>query len=570
MYNEFFGFREPPFSIAPDPRYLYLSDRHKEALAHLMYGVRGQGGFIVITGEVGTGKTTVSRCFLDAVPRHVDMALILNPKLSARELLASICDELKIEQLESRTIKQLIDQVNRHLLKSHAEGRHTVLMIDEAQNLSADVLEQLRLLTNLETSEKKLLQIVLLGQPELQDLLAQPSLRQLNQRVTARYHLEALGQSELPAYISYRLSVAGQRQQIFTPGAIKQLYRISGGVPRLINLVCDRALLGAYAENEHEIRPEHIRSAAREVLQRRTTMRSLSFGGDWLRLATVVTSLAAAVVLTLVLVTQNRSDSSAVATNGTPEATSSAERTGGIRPIEIAEPPSTVANKSLLTNRPVDPEPVIETPDLSSDLFVMPESFRQLFSLWGEDYHVADDDNACEFAESVRLSCLYRKGTRLILQQINRPAILELKMEDGLTSYVPVSGLRGTTAQVMTRDGSFDIPFSELERYWYGDFILLWSPPPFMDEEVPPNSRVSERFWVSAQLREIIGKADLSSQRKQQLLASGYEDQLRWYQESRNLTADGIAGVMTLIQINNDLNPAVPRLMQGESARETR
>ena len=250
MYYDFFGFREPPFSIAPDPRYLYLSARHKEALAHLMYGVQGQGGFIVITGEVGTGKTTVSRCFIENAPDNVDIALILNPRLSARELLSSICDELEIAQPIGVTIKELVDLINQDLLKAHAAGRHKVLMIDEAQNLSAEVLEQLRLLTNLETAEKKLLQIVLLGQPELQEILALPELRQLNQRVTARYHLGAIGKDELPAYLRYRLSVAGMRGDIFSPRSVRRLYRESQGIPRLINLISDRALLGAYAEGE--------------------------------------------------------------------------------------------------------------------------------------------------------------------------------------------------------------------------------------------------------------------------------------------------------------------------------
>ncbi|MEP2614024.1 ExeA family protein, partial [Marinobacter alexandrii] len=272
MYYDFFGFREPPFSIAPDPRYLYLSERHKEALAHLMYGVKGQGGFIVITGEVGTGKTTVSRCFIENAPENADIALILNPRLSARELLSSICDEMGVTHPANATIKELVDLINQDLLRAHAAGRHKVLMIDEAQNLSADVLEQLRLLTNLETAEKKLLQIVLLGQPELQQILAMPELRQLNQRVTARYHLNAIGRAELPNYLSYRLSVAGMRGDIFSAGAVSRLYKESQGIPRLINLISDRALLGAYAEGEHEITTAHIRNAAREVRGDASTM----------------------------------------------------------------------------------------------------------------------------------------------------------------------------------------------------------------------------------------------------------------------------------------------------------
>lgn len=265
MYLDFFGLKEFPFSIAPDPRYLYMSERHREALAHLLFGVGGQGGFVVLTGEVGTGKTTICRCFLGQVPETTDVAFVINPKLSAHELLASICDELKIEYGDGATIKTLNDEINRYLLTAHARGRHTVLVVDEAQNLSVDVLEQLRLLTNLETSEKKLLQIILLGQPELRSLLAQPELRQLAQRVTARYHLDALNRLEVGAYLKCRLAVAGRTSSVFTQGAIRKLYRLSGGIPRLINLIADRALLGAYASHSEFVDPVHVKQAFREI-----------------------------------------------------------------------------------------------------------------------------------------------------------------------------------------------------------------------------------------------------------------------------------------------------------------
>ncbi|WP_304439684.1 ExeA family protein, partial [Oleiphilus sp. HI0043] len=227
-----------------------MSERHREALAHLLYGVSGQGGFVVLTGEVGTGKTTICRCFLNQIPKNTDVAFIINPKLSARELMASICDELGIAYPDSASIKVLNDLINSYLLDAHANNRHTVLIIDEAQNLRVDVLEQLRLLTNLETSEKKLLQIILLGQPELREVLAQNDLRQLAQRITARYHLCELSKVEVGAYVNCRLSVAGRRGRLFNQKAIKTLFNLSGGVPRLINLICDRALLGAYAMQE--------------------------------------------------------------------------------------------------------------------------------------------------------------------------------------------------------------------------------------------------------------------------------------------------------------------------------
>src|SRR3954470_21230942 len=209
MYAPFFGLAREPFSIAPDPHFLYMSEAHREALAHLLYGLGGGGGFVLLTGEIGAGKTTVCRCFLDQVPAHCDVAYVFNPKLGAIELLETVCGGFGIDAASAVTIKDYVDALNDFLLRSHAAGRQAVLIIDEAQSLSAEVLEQLRLLTNLETSERKLLQIILIGQPELRDMLARPELEQLAQRVIARYHLPALTESETGAYVAHRLAVAG-------------------------------------------------------------------------------------------------------------------------------------------------------------------------------------------------------------------------------------------------------------------------------------------------------------------------------------------------------------------------
>ena len=266
MYKEYFGLKEDPFSIAPDPQFLYMSSRHREALAHLIYGMKADSGFVLLTGEVGTGKTTVCRCLLGQIPDKSEIAFILNPKLSVVELLATICDELGIGYpAGNQSVKVFIDQINLYLLKAHAEGKRTVLIIDEAQNLSIDVLEQIRLLTNLETDKRKLLQVVMLGQPELNHLLNQPELRQLSQRVTARYHLEPLSKHELQGYLSHRLAVAGVERPLFPEKTIGKLYSLTGGVPRLINLLCDRALLGAYVKEENIISPALLTEAASEV-----------------------------------------------------------------------------------------------------------------------------------------------------------------------------------------------------------------------------------------------------------------------------------------------------------------
>lgn len=266
MYREYFGLKELPFSIAPDPRYLYMSNQHQEALAHLVYGINSEGGFVVLTGEVGTGKTTVCRCLLEQIPENCDIAFILNPKLTVEELLATVCDELGISHPEGNTsIKVFVDRINDFLLDAHARGRKTVLIIEEAQNLNTEVLEQVRLLTNLETNQRKLMQIIMLGQPEFREMLSRPELRQLAQRVTARYHLGSLSRKEVAAYVNHRLAVAGTHSKLFPDSTIGKLYRLSGGIPRLINLLCDRALLGAYVQGQDRIDKPTLTKAAREV-----------------------------------------------------------------------------------------------------------------------------------------------------------------------------------------------------------------------------------------------------------------------------------------------------------------
>jgi type II secretory pathway predicted ATPase ExeA len=257
MYMRFFGLKQEPFSLAPDPRYLYMSKRHREALAHLLYGVGGGGGFVLLSGEIGAGKTTVCRCFLEQIPKRCNVAYIFNPKLTVLELVKSICDEFHIPAPKVRgtaTVKTYVDALNDFLLRTHAVGQNNVLIIDEAQQLSAEVLEQLRLLTNLETNERKLLQIVLIGQPELRTMLERPDLEQLAQRVIARFHLKALTIKETEHYIRHRLSVAGMTRAIpFDRKALQRIHEISRGVPRRINLLCDRVMLGAYAHGKHAI-----------------------------------------------------------------------------------------------------------------------------------------------------------------------------------------------------------------------------------------------------------------------------------------------------------------------------
>lgn len=267
MYTGFFGLTSQPFSIAPNPDFMFLSARHAEALAHLRYGLGEAGGFVLLTGEVGTGKTTVSRCLLQELTDQTEVAFILNPTLNELELLAAICDQLKIRYKKSdASLKMLTDKITNRLMKNHQAGKNTILIIDEAQHLQPAVLEQLRLLTNLETNTKKLLQVILIGQPELQQLLQRQDLRQLAQRITARYHLMPLTEQEVQQYVSYRLQVAGCSRPVFTSSAIKKLFQLSGGIPRLLNLICDRALLGGYSQQKALIDAALVNQAASEVL----------------------------------------------------------------------------------------------------------------------------------------------------------------------------------------------------------------------------------------------------------------------------------------------------------------
>ncbi len=281
MYLSFFGLNEKPFAITPDPRYLYLSERHAEALAHLLYGINEAGGFVQLTGEVGTGKTTTIRSLLAQTPKNAEVALILNPRMNAAEFLLTICEEIGIgvpDHAEG-SLKDLVDILNDYLLKAHAAGRRVVLVVDEAQNLSTEVLEQVRLLTNLETNTQKLLQIILIGQPELRELLDRNELRQLAQRITGRYHLDPLSADETAAYVRHRLRVAGATTDMFTGPGLAEVYRLSGGVPRVINVIADRALLGAYTQDRHRVVGSLVREAATEVFGRQFAPAWLPWAG---------------------------------------------------------------------------------------------------------------------------------------------------------------------------------------------------------------------------------------------------------------------------------------------------
>ncbi|MGH8300871.1 MAG: ExeA family protein, partial [Steroidobacteraceae bacterium] len=397
MYLAFFGLNEKPFSITPDPRYLYLSERHAEAMAHLLYGINEAGGFVQLTGEVGTGKTTIVRSLLAQAPKNAEIALILNPRMTAPEFLLTICEELGIGVPDSATqsLKDLVDILSQYLLRAHAGGRRVVVVVDEAQNLAPEVLEQVRLLTNLETNTQKLLQIILIGQPELRELLARNELRQLAQRITGRYHLSPLSAEETTAYVRHRLRVAGATADIFNRFALEEIYRLSGGVPRVINVICDRALLGGYSLDRHRITGPLVRNAASEVFGKRFAPRWLPWAG----------TAAVAVVLAggsfglwrLQPWRWSQARTATPASAGPAKPDREAERKTA--PVAAAKAAATA------TQQPLSALLAKYASDTSTDA-----AFSTLFGLWGIRYAPGGTD-PCTQAAQHGLACLTERGS---------------------------------------------------------------------------------------------------------------------------------------------------------------
>lgn len=559
MYNDFFGFRESPFTIAPDPRYLYLSERHKEGLAHLLYGVSGQGGFVVLTGEVGTGKTTLCRHFLEQIPENVDIALVFNPKVSARELLATICLELGMPEVRGRSIMEMINRLNDYLLQAHAKGRHTLVVIDEAQNLSVEVLEQVRLLTNLETSEKKLVQIALLGQPELATLLDSPRLRQLSQRVTARYHLDQLSRRETDNYIAYRLSVAGQKGTIFSRRALAAVYRRSHGIPRLINLICDRSLLGAYTRNCVTINAATVRRAAREVLGDGREER-------WLRPSRVLKSRPqfklglSAFLLTVAAGTLMMSTTDEVAER--MPVVFGAETAGGDDPPLIAQA-GRRADKGQVkrqANPGTHQGAGLSLGSLNSEAS-RTRAYQTLFDVWGYDYRPSEHGKACEWGETRGLGCLHRQGNWSRLALLDRPAVLELINQKGEPVSAVVLALEPGRARLEVGDERQWVSRDAVEAVWFGDYSLLWRVPPWDSRLIEPGSTRNRELWLHQALRKAEEALSLAPGSPDDEL----EPRIVAFQRREGLRTDGVIGPLTLIRLNHYMGRSVPRLSSASS-----
>lgn len=566
MYNQFFSLKQAPFSIAPDPRYLLMTHGHREALAHLLYGVNSGGGLVLLTGEVGAGKTTVCRGFLEMVPANCNVAYIFNPKLTVNELLRSICDEFGVDyrkdSKDAATVKDYVDALTGFLLAAHAEGQNNVLVIDEAQNLSADVLEQLRLLTNLETNERKLLQITLIGQPELRAMLDRPDLKQLAQRVIARYHLQPLSEQETASYIQHRLAVAGLTTALpFQKRLMKQIHRLTHGVPRRINLLCDRALLGAYAEDKREVSRAIIRKAATEVFGRQTAAPR-----RWRRTGAIVATgvMASAAVAWAAAWTMNSGLGGMPfrfgATTSETKPTAAAIQDAA---IAFAPDSATAAGKAVPADllQPLA-APIISERDGSSGIGLKneDEAYRQLARMWG----AALPDNApCLAARNHDLHC-YKSGSGLAgLRQVDRPAILAMRDDAGNAYHVILAELMDSNATIQVGDARQTVSMVMLTRYFSGEFATFWRAPQSHRKELQHGDRGPEVDWAAAQLAKLGGEPPPDENR---LFDKNMVKRVREFQLAQGLNVDGVVGPVTFMHLNRVAGVDEPRLTTGRSA----
>jgi general secretion pathway protein A len=558
-----------------------MSERHREALAHLLYGVAGpgsevggaSGGFVLLTGDIGTGKTTVCRCFLEQIPAGCHVAYIFNPKLTVNELLQSICDEFHITvpagAAGAPTVKNFIDALNARLLKSHAAGHSCVLIIDEAQNLAPDVLEQLRLLTNLETNERKLLQIVLIGQPELRAMLARPEMEQLAQRVIARFHLDALTEPETARYIEHRLAVAGYAgPPPFDAAALRRIHRLSRGVPRRINLLSGRALLGAWATGQHRVDRKVVDKAAAEVFgpERAPSTADSARGLRGVYLLAGLGLIAGAGLIAIALwgyllrpappvaarpgasstgVTSPQRNTATLAVTGTaaatPPTTASASSPAPAQAATASSPQPAASLETLLTQMTGN----IDT------------AWRELAPTWKLPNAGVPP---CQAAATQQLRCFTASNLTVpLLRQIDRPGILTLQLGNKPPVYALLTGLGPQNATLEVAEQRHTVTLLALGGLWRGEFATFWRPPPgYADDatDLREGSTGKAVDWLAGRLAVLDGQSAAAPRG----FDAAMKARVQAFQRANGLQPDGKPGPMTLMQIGRATGADDPRL----------
>jgi general secretion pathway protein A len=565
MYNNFFGFREGPFQLVPNPAYLFLSKSHEETMANLNYAIYQGEGFVEITGEVGTGKTTLCRAFLEKIENETEAAYIFNPKLDSIQLLKTINDEFGISS-DKNTIKELIDTLNVFLMKQKASGKNVVLIIDEAQNLSYEVLEQLRLLSNLETNQSKLLQIIMVGQPELKDMLDSHELRQLGQRINVSSHLLPLTAKETIEYIQHRIHIASRKPGTrFTRLAFYFIYKFSRGIPRLINIVCDRSLLTAYSLDQHKITAGIVRSSIRELTGRGFVKHYSFWEGKNSLLVILLLCIA------LVVVTFYRPGSDNISESATTQENRMTGKSGEntvskkiLNPPTSEEKQPAIPGKSFLDQKP-DSKPPDSRPinNLGAYLKTMQSrssrnmAMKAAFSLWNTSTEIKpqirnmkDDHTFFKLAAKEKSLLIHRiKGNLEGVKKINLPAILELSLPGGpLPRYLVIEKMDERQINFKVKDGLITVKPDEIKKYWPGRAYILWENSFSYRGTIPLTSPQESIIALKMHLHDIgYNKIKINPVYDDQTKAAVKKIQIKY-----GLKADGLVGPLTKIVLYNE------------------
>jgi len=574
--HEFFGLNCEPFSIAADPRFMYMSPAHRQALAHLQYGFRRGAGFILLTGEIGAGKTTVCRLFLRGLPANVDVANVVNPRLSATALLTRVSEDLRIE-LPANTV-DLIDAIHGHLLLADAQGRRSLIVVDEAQALAPDVLEQLRLLSNLDSSGGKL-QVFLIGQPELRNALQTTLLEPLAQRVVARFHLPAMPERETAHYIAHRLSVAGLvGPDPFEPEAILAIHRLCQGVPRRINVLCDRAMHLAESSGSRTIRPDVVERAAAE-----------SFGTPPSATPRLVPTSAAPTAPVSAAVTQRRGPAVAAiavgalllggvigaqydrapaaarpvaeatqvppTTSPTASASAGAPAAAAVADVVAANAPGRVVDSSSSFSEAARSEPARAPQTILANTDEA-EAWRALAKSWDAALPAV---RPCAAAIRLGLRCYHGVVGLDLLRQLNRPGFLRLVNADGSSAFAQVTALAGDEITFRMGDVRQTVPLERLGLQWHGEFSTLWRTPPGYRADGSGDDREALTRWLAGRL-DGLGVAGTSTPAASVAADTDFAARLSAFQLAHGLQPDGRLGPLTVMQINHAGGNEEPRL----------